>query len=355
MDTIVYSTKSYDRTYLEEANQKAGHNLLFVEAALSEETAGLAKGRDAACIFVNDRADRAVLTSLCEGGTRFLALRCAGFNNVDLPAVKDLGMCVVRVPAYSPYAVAEHTVALMQTLNRKIHRAYNRIREGNFALQGLLGFDLHGKTVGVIGTGRIGAIVARILRAGYGCEVLAYDVQPQAELEKMGVRYASRDEVISRCDVLTLHCPLTPETHHLINADTIKAMKPGVMIVNTSRGGLVDTAAVIDALKDGRIGSLAIDVYEEEADLFFEDLSGTVIRDDVFARLTTLPNVLITGHQAYFTEEALRNIADTTIGNLTEYEKNHRCVNAVHCDRMRRRDGSRGCAEKEVCPCEPGK
>lgn len=355
MNVIVYSTKPYDRLYLEEANQGAGHNFLFVEAHLSEETAGLAKGQAAACIFVNDRANRAVLTTLCEGGTRFIALRCAGFNNVDLPAVKDLGMCVVRVPAYSPHAVAEHTVALIQTLNRKIHRAYNRIREGNFALQGLLGFDLHGKKVGVVGTGRIGSIVAHILRAGYGCEVVAHDIQPQQALIDIGVRYASMDELISTSDIITLHCPLTPETHHLVNADTIKAMKPGVMVVNTSRGALINTTAALEALKDGQIGSLALDVYEEEADLFFEDLSGTVIQDDVFARLTTLPNVLITGHQAYFTHEALANIAETTISNLTEYEHHDRCINAVHCDRMRRRDGTQGCNKNVACPCKPNR
>jgi len=335
MNVIVYSTKPYDRLYLEAANRAAGHRLLFVEAPLSPETAGLAKGHAAACVFVNDRADRAVLTALRAGGTTLIALRCAGFNNVDLAAVEELGMCVVRVPAYSPHAVAEHTVALVQTLNRKIHRAHNRVREGNFSLQGLMGFDLHGKTVGVVGTGRIGALVARIFRAGFGCEVVACDVQRQEELLAMGVRYAALGQVIAATDILTLHCPLTPETHHLVNAESIRAMKPGVMLVNTSRGGLIDTAAVIAALKSGRIGALALDVYEEEADLFFEDLSGAVIRDDVFARLTTFPNVLITGHQAYFTHEALTTIAETTLANVTDYERRHTCDHAVHCDRLR--------------------
>lgn len=335
MKVIVYSTKPYDRESLEQANRDSGHDLFFVETRLSVETAGLARGREAACIFVNDCADRTALTALSEQGVKLIALRCAGFNNVDLNAVKELGLCVVRVPAYSPHAVAEHTVALIQTLNRKIHRAYNRVREGNFALQGLLGFDLHGKTAGVVGTGRIGAIVARILRAGFGCEVLACDIRPQEELRELGVRYAELAEVAAASDILTLHCPLTPQTHHLVNAEMLRSLKAGMMLVNTSRGALIDTAAVIEALKDGRVGALALDVYEEEADLFFEDLSGNVIRDDVFARLTTFPNVLITGHQAYFTREALANIAETTIENLDSYAQNRCCINSVYCDMAR--------------------
>jgi len=335
MRLTVYSTKPYDRKYLTEANIGCGHDIRFCEAHLSLESVALARDRDAVCIFVNDQADRAVLTALRDYGVKLVALRCAGCNNVDLVAAAELGICVVRVPAYSPHAVAEHTVALIQTLNRKIHRAHNRVHEGNFSLNGLMGFDLYGKTVGVIGTGRIGALVARIFRAGFECEVMAYDLHQVPELLDLGVKYETLEELLPMADILTLHCPLTPDTYHLINASRINLMKHGVMLVNTSRGGLVNTSAVIAALKSGKIGSLALDVYEEEADLFFEDLSGVIIQDDLFARLTTFPNVLITGHQAYFTHEALTTIARTTISNLTDFEQKHHCDNAVFCDLAR--------------------
>jgi len=272
------------------------------------------------CVFVNDQLGAPVLAELARQGTRVIALRCAGFNNVDLAAARDLGITVVRVPAYSPYAVAEHTVGLMLTLNRKIHRAYARVREGNFALQGLLGFDLHGRTVGVVGTGQIGAIVARIMR-GFGCEVLAYDPYRSPECEALGARYVELPELFRSSDIITLHCPLTPQTYHLINAEALEQMKDGVMLINTGRGALVDTQAVTEALKSGKIGYLGLDVYEEEAALFFEDRSDRVIQDDVFTRLLTFPNVIITGHQAFFTGEALTNIAETTLSNVTAFER----------------------------------
>jgi len=261
-----------------------------------------------------------VLQKLATHGVRLVALRCAGHNNVDLVAAAEMNITVARVPAYSPHAVAEHTLALILTLNRKTHRAFNRVREGNFAIDGLLGFDLHGKTAGVVGTGRIGEIVARLLHA-FGCEVLAYDVVTNPVLEKLGVRYLPLDDLFAHSDVLSLHCPLTPQTRHLISRDAIEQMKSNVMLVNTSRGALVDTPAVIDALKAGKIGSVAMDVYEEEADFFFEDMSGEVIVDDVLARLLTFHNVLITSHQAFFTREAMQNIAETTLSNISGFQR----------------------------------
>jgi len=338
---IVYSTKAYDRQFIQSANAKFGHDLKFIEPRLSEETALLADGHPAICIFVNDHADAPVLKQLHQRGTRLIALRCAGFNNVDLEAAERYGICVVRVPAYSPYAVAEHTIGLILALNRNIARAYARVRDGNFSLDGLLGFDLHGKTAGVVGTGRIGSLVARSLCSGFGCNVLAHDTRPNAELACNGLRYASMDELLSESIIVTLHCPLTPETHHLIGADAVRQMKRGVMLINTSRGALIDTPTVVEALKDGQIGSMGLDVYEEEADLFYEDLSNKVIRDDVFARLLTFPNVVITGHQAYFTKEALANIAETTLQNIADFEQGRACPNAVYCDRMRKSETRR--------------
>ena len=271
--------------------------------------------------------------TIAGGGTRLIALRCAGFNNVDLKAAAELGMTVVRVPAYSPYAVAEHTVALILTLNRKLHRAYNRVREGNFSLDGLLGFDLHGRTVGIVGTGKIGRIVGQILQ-GFGCKILAYDLYPNPEFEASGAQYVEPLELAAKSDIITLHCPLTPETHHIVNAETINYIKPGVMLVNTSRGALIDTKAIIDGLKSKKIGYLALDVYEQEEDLFFEDLSNEVIQDDVFQRLLTFPNVIITGHQAFFTENALKNIAETTLSNITDFEKGKSCPNQVSLEQI---------------------
>ena len=335
MHVTVFSTKPYDRQFLEAANAKAGHSLSFLEARLSVETVSLAKGAGAVCAFVNDEVNAVVLAGLASMGVKLVALRAAGFNNIDLEAARRQGITVARVPAYSPYAVAEHTIALILTLNRKTHRAYNRVREGNFALEGLLGFDLVGKTAGVVGTGKIGEVVCRIL-TGFGCTVLAHDPQPNAACEQMGVRYMPPDELLSLSDIITLHCPLTPATHHLINTKALERMKRGVMLINTSRGAVIDTRAVLRGLKDGTIGHLGLDVYEEEADLFFEDLSHRFIGDDVFARLLTFPNVLITGHQAFLTEEALTNIAETTIENITSFERTGQAVHEVSVERIAR-------------------
>jgi D-lactate dehydrogenase len=331
MNVAVFSTKPYDRRFLDVANRDAGHVLRFFEPRLLPETAPLAAGCEAVCAFVNDRLDREVLQILKEGGTRLIALRSAGFNHVDLEAASEFDMAVVRVPAYSPYAVAEHTVGLMLALNRKLHRASARVREGNFALEGLLGFDMHGKTAGIIGTGKIGTVVAGILN-GFGCRLLGYDPYPNDACRELGMEYVSLDDLFARADILTLHLPLTPDSHHLIDAAAIGHMKPGTMLINTSRGALLDTTAVIEGLKEGRIGSLGLDVYEEEEELFFEDLSNQVLKDDVFARLLTFPNVLITGHQAFFTEEALAAIAQTTIDNISAVERGEPCPNTVSAE-----------------------
>jgi D-lactate dehydrogenase len=323
MRVAVFSTKPYDVESLRAANQdasvKGDHDLVFLEPRLSPETAPLAAGCDAVCAFVNDDLGAEVLTALAGHGVRLIALRSAGFNHVDLATAGRLNLTVARVPGYSPYAVAEHCVGLILALNRKIHRAHNRVRENNFALTGLLGFDLHGRTVGVIGTGKIGVVFAQIM-AGFGCRVLAYDPYPSEAARQAGAEYVPLEQLLAESHIVTLHCPLTADTYHLINAERIAQMREGVMIINTSRGALVDTAAVIDGLRSGQIGYLGLDVYEEEADLFFEDLSDQILRDDVFSRLIAFPNVLITGHQAFFTEEALHNIAGTTIANLTAFE-----------------------------------
>jgi D-lactate dehydrogenase len=336
MNVAVFSSKPYDRRFLEAANLEDGHRLTFLETRLSRETVTLAGGAEAICPFVNDDLGAGVMEELAGLGVRLLALRSAGFNHVDLEAAARHRIVVARVPAYSPHAVAEHTVALILTLNRKIHRAYNRVREGNFALDGLLGFDLHGKTAGVVGTGLIGQVVARIL-TGFGCTVLAHDPAPAQACLDLGVRYVALGDLLAESDVVTLHCPLTPATHHLIGTEALGRMKKGAMLVNTSRGAVIDTKAVIRGLKDGTIGSLGLDVYEEEADLFFEDLSGHYIQDDLFARLLTFPNVLITGHQAFFTEEALGAIAATTLGNITAFATTGRAVHEVHADQHTRR------------------
>ena len=319
MRALVYSTRAFDRRALEVAN--AGrHNLEFVEASLRERTAGLAEGFEAVVIFSQDEASSAVLETLHSCGIKLVTLRAAGFNQVDLEAADRLGIAVARVPAYSPEAVAEHAVALMLCLNRKIHRAYNRVRERNFALDGLMGFDMKGKTASVVGTGRIGIAACRIL-LGFGCRVLAFDVEPSEEVRALGVEYATLDELLRASDIVSLHCPLTPKTRHLIDADALAMMKDGAMLINTSRGAVVDTSAVIAALKARTLGSLGIDVYEEEGDLFFKDLSSEILDDEVFARLLTFPNVLVTGHQGFFTREALANIAATTIQNLSDFDR----------------------------------
>jgi D-lactate dehydrogenase len=327
MRCLFFSAKGYDRSSFAAVDCR-GHELVFQPTALTPATVPLAQGFPAVCLFVNDDAGRSVLERLAAGGTRVIALRCAGYNNVDLAAAQALGMSVVRVPAYSPYATAEHAVGLMLMLNRKLHRAYNRVREGNFALDGLLGFDLHGKTVGVIGTGKIGSITCRIM-SGFGCTVLAHDLVENPQVQAQGGRYVPLAELLASSDIISLHAPLTPATRHLIDDAAVASIKPGAMLINTSRGALVDTRAVIEGLKTGRIGALGLDVYEEEADLFFEDLSNTVIHDDVFARLLTFPNVVITGHQAFFTAEALRAIAETTLDNLSDIACGRACPNVV--------------------------
>ncbi|MCW1428882.1 2-hydroxyacid dehydrogenase [Novosphingobium sp. JCM 18896] len=318
MRFAVFGTQPYDRRYLTAANADR-HALVFLEPRLDAQTAGLATGCQAVCAFVNDRLDAEVLETLAGLGVGIVALRCAGFNNVDLAAAERLGLPVVRVPAYSPHAVAEFTIGLLLALDRKIHRAWARTRENNFALDGLVGRNLHGRVAGVVGTGKIGALVARTLRAGFGCEVLASDLVEDPELVALGVRYVPRDELLRQSEVVTLHCPLTPETHHLLDAATLAAVRPGLLVVNTSRGGLIDTAALIQALKRGTIGGVALDVYEQEGDLFFRDLSDTIVQDDLFQRLLTFPNVLVTGHQAFLTEEALTAIAETTLASLDDF------------------------------------
>ena len=327
-DIRMFSSKSYDVAAFEEANVDHGFDLSFVEDRLGPATAELAGGSPAVCAFVNDDLSAGVLEQLAEAGTRVVAMRCAGFNNVDLDAAKRVGLDVVRVPAYSPNAVAEHTLALILALNRNIHRAYGRVRDGNFSLDGLVGFDLAGKTAAVIGTGTIGRIVARLLWH-LRCRVLAVDPFEVDHLLELGVEYTDLPTALSESDIITLNCPLTDETHHLVNADTIATMRPGVMVVNTGRGALIDTAAAIEGLKSRQIGSLALDVYEEEGDLFFEDRSGEVIDDDVFARLLTFPNVLITAHQAFLTHEALDAIATTTLANVATVLAGEPCENSL--------------------------
>jgi D-lactate dehydrogenase len=321
-----YDTKPYDREYFARAADGTNVILHHHDFRLSSETASSAQGADAVCVFVNDRLDRECLTKLAGLGVRLVALRCAGFNNVDRAAAVELGITVVRVPAYSPHAVAEHTVALLMALNRKIHRAYNRVREQNFSLSGLVGFDLHGKTVGIIGTGKIGRITAQIFR-GYGCRVLAHDPHPLDEwAAEHGITYSSVEALLSESDVVSLHLPLTPETHHLLNVASIALMKPGAYLVNTSRGKLVDSSAVIESLKSGQLGGVALDVYEEEEGIFFEDHSGAVLQDDELARLMTFPNVLITAHQAFLTYEALSEIARVTLDSISRFRDGHEPV-----------------------------
>lgn len=328
MKIAFFGTKSYDRAYFDKANAHFGHEIHYFEPRLNKETARLAHEFPAVCIFVNDDARTETIDELQKERVRLIALRCAGYNNVDLPAAKGKNIAVVRVPAYSPYAVAEHTVALILTLNRKTHKAFNRVREGNFAIDGLAGFDLFGKTAGIIGTGRIGMILARIL-SGFGCKILAYDLFPGPECQALGAEVVTMEELLKRSDIISMHCPLTLQTYHLINKQTIALMKPGVMLINTSRGALIDTAAVIKGLKEGKIGWLGLDVYEEEEGVFFEDLSHRVLGDDQLARLLTFPNVLITSHQAFLTGEALTNIAETTLQNVTAIEKGEECPNAM--------------------------
>jgi len=315
MKIAFFNSKPYDIQVFNEVNRAHEHEIVYLEPRLDMQTVQLAAGYPAVCVFVNDQLSRPVLKSLADHGSRTVALRCAGFNNVDIDAANELKINVVRVPRYSPSAVAEHTIGLILSLNRKIHRAYNRIKEGNFSLDGLLGFDLHGKTAGIIGTGNIGSMVVKILR-GFGMRVLAFDPQKNSDCLRAGAEDVVLDELYALADIITMHCPLTPQTHHLIDDSALQKMKHGVMLVNTSRGAVIDTTAVISALKSGGVGYLGLDVYEQEGDLFFRDLSDQIIEDDVFERLITFPNVLITGHQGFFTREALEHIAQTTLQNV---------------------------------------
>jgi D-lactate dehydrogenase len=319
MKIIFFSAKPYDEEYFKSSNVHYQHDIHFVEARLFPETVSLLNGESVVCTFVNDSLDRAVLSGLSQAGVKLIALRCAGYNNVDLKSTQQYGLRVVRVPAYSPYAVAEHALCLMLALNRKVYRAYNRVREGNFSLEGLLGFDFHGRTLGLIGSGRIGLEVARITTA-MGVRVLISDPLKNPQCEKLGAHYVDIEQLLVESDVISLHCPLTPQTKYLINETTISKMKKGVMLINTSRGAALDTCAAIEGLKSKKIGYLGIDVYEQEHDLFFEDLSCEIIPDEIFARLLTFPNVLITAHQGFYTAEALTNIANTTLENISQFE-----------------------------------
>ena len=318
MRTILFSSQTYDRDSFLAAPTEASIELHFQAARLSLDTVALAERFEVVCAFINDDLSAPVLEHLAAGGTRLIVLRSAGYNHVDLAAAKRLGLSVVRVPAYSPHAVAEHAVALILALNRRLHRAYNRTREGDFTLHGLTGFDLYGKTVGVVGTGQIGATFAKIM-AGFGCQLLAYDPYPNPEVQALGARYLPLAELLAEAQIISLHCPLTADSKHLINSQSLAHLQPGAMLINTGRGALVDTPALIEALKSGQLGYLGLDVYEEEAQLFFEDRSDLPLQDDVLARLLTFPNVIVTAHQAFLTREALAAIAATTLQNIAEW------------------------------------
>lgn len=328
MKTAVFSTRRYDKSLLTQANSEAGHELVFLQDRLTRDTAALAAGCAAVCVFVNDNVDAEVLALLAAQGTRLVATRSTGYNHVDAAAAARLGMEVVRVTDYSPHSVAEFAVGLLLAVNRKIARASVRTRDGNFELDGLMGFDLHGKTVGVVGTGKIGTIFARIMR-GFGCTVLGHDLQPNPVFTAIGGRYVAVQELMAQSDVVSLHCPLTEHTRHIVNAQTLAGAKRGAVLVNTSRGALVDTEAAIEALKTGQLGGLAIDVYEQEASLFFQDLSSTIITDDVIQRLVSFPNVIVTGHQAFFTQEAIGQIMQTTIASISAFERGAALVNRI--------------------------
>ena len=325
----VFDTKPYDKFFFEEENKKYGFDITYFEAKLRPRTANLTAGFDAVCAFVNDELDEQVMEQLHKNGVKLVAMRCAGYNNVNLRAACKFGIQVVRVPQYSPYAVAEYALALLMTLNRKVHRAYNRVREGNFSIGGLMGFDLRGKTIGVIGTGKIGRTFIGLLR-GFGMRVLAYDPYPNPEhARELNFEYVPLETVFRESDIISLHCPLTPENHHMINDETIAMMKKGIVLINTSRGRLIHSAALVNGLKSGRIGAAGLDVYEEETDYFFEDFSGHILNDDILARLISMPNVIVTSHQAFLTEEALSNIAETTVLNLVQLHDEGACDNEL--------------------------
>ena len=328
MKIAFFSTKSYDREYFDKFNVENKHTLTYFDAPLYADTAKLTQGFEAVCVFVNDKIDKETIEKISGNGVKAIALRCAGYNNVDVKAAMENNIRIFRVPSYSPQAVAEHAVALILTLNRKTHKAYNRIRENNFSIEHLTGFNLYGKTIGVIGTGQIGSSFCTIMQ-GFGCKVIAYDIVESGDLKEKGIEYRSFDEILKSSDIISLHCPLTPATNHIINKDALSKMKTGVMLINTSRGGLINTPDVINGLKNKKIGYLGIDVYEQEAGLFFKDLSESVVQDDVISRLMNFSNVLITGHQAFFTREALEQITTTTLNNLTDFEKGIEVANEV--------------------------
>ncbi|BDC98729.1 2-hydroxyacid dehydrogenase [Persicobacter psychrovividus] len=328
MKIAFFSYKSYDKEWFNKTNVDFGFEFKYFRVALDEETVAYAKDSDAVCVFVNDKLNREIIEKLHSYGIKLIVLRCAGFNNVDLEAAQEFGISVRRVPAYSPEAVAEHAVALIMTLNRKIHRAYGRVRDGNFSLSRLTGFNVNGKTVGVVGTGKIGMMFANIMK-GFGCNILLYDKYPNKAYETEGVRYVELTELLKSSDIVSLHCPLTPETSHLMNQYTFSLLKDGAMLVNTSRGGLINTRAAIDALKSHKLGYLAMDVYEMEEGLFFNNLSDTIINDDLISRLLAFPNVLITSHQAFFTVEALEQIAAVTLGNIKDFVEGKNSDNEV--------------------------
>jgi D-lactate dehydrogenase len=328
MKVALFSTKKYDQEFFESANKKGKHQLCYFETNLSKDTVSLTKDFDAVCVFVNDLIDEETIIKLAENGVKLIALRCAGFNNVAVKIALENGIKIVRVPAYSPQAVAEHAVALILTLNRKTHKAYNRVRENNFSLENLIGFNLFGKTIGVVGTGVIGTAFCKIM-LGFGCTVIAYDVFPSEDLKKLGVSYKSFADLVSLSDIISLHCPLNEETHHLMNASVFRSMKSKSMLINTGRGALINTEAVIEALKNEQLGYLGIDVYEQEAALFFRDLSETINQDELFMRLLSFPNVLITAHQGFFTKEALTEISNITLQNLSDFEDGKSLANEV--------------------------
>ena len=323
-----FSAKQYDIDHFDRINQTFGLQIEYFDYRLCLQTVRLAHGFDVVCAFVNDSLGDKVLTELSKNGTKVIAMRCAGFNNVDLEVAKKLNLRVVNVPSYSPESVAEHTVALMLTLNRKVHKAYQRTRDANFSLSGLVGFNMQNRNVGIIGTGRIGLATIKVL-LGFGCHVYAHDPYPNHAVLELGVKYVSLEEIFSVCDIISLHCPLTSENHHLLNRDSFSRMKPGVMVINTSRGGLLNALDAIEALKTGQLGSLGLDVYENEKELFFEDKSNEVIQDDVFRRLSACHNVIFTGHQAFLTEEALSAIAFTTLTNITQLSSVEHCLNEL--------------------------
>lgn len=332
MKVAVFSAKPYEREYLDKFNTDNKHELIYFEASLNADTTNLAEGFEAVCVFVSDKIDKETIEKLAKRGVKLIDLRSAGFNNVDVEAAAAHKIKVLRVPAYSPQAVAEHAVALILTLNRKTHKAYNRVREGNFSVINLMGFNLYQKTVGIVGTGKIGAAFCQIM-LGFGCKVIAYDIKESEVLKQKGIEYKSFDELLSESDIISLHCPLTPDTHHLFNRVAFANMKKGAMLINTSRGGLLNTSHAIEALKSGQLGYLGIDVYEQEENLFFKDLSESLIPDDLIERLMSFHNVLITPHQGFFTKEALDQIAITTIKNFTDFESGLPLENEVKIEK----------------------